>query len=96
MMNGPDVSRPAARAGQRAILPLLAAILLTLGAGQARAAPASQETGEPIDGWGDASRNALRAALADRARHGLDRVDFLEVDADTSVDALRPCAMLRH
>ncbi|WP_169802883.1 hypothetical protein [Sphingobium herbicidovorans] len=48
------------------------------GANQTRAAPASQEAGEPTGGWSDAARNSLGSTLAHRARHGLDRIDFLE------------------
>lgn len=45
--------------------------------------------------WDDVSRAALRAALADRARHGLDRVSFLETP-ETATDDVYTDAAVRY
>ena len=45
--------------------------------------------------WDDASKAALQAALADRARHGLDKVAFLD-SPDTATDTELSAAALRY
>lgn len=87
------VRHPASCAIRRAIVPLLAATLVMPGAIQTRAAPATQAEAGSTGRWDDAARSALRSALDDRARHGLDRVKFLEVDGNASDDALRAAAL---
>jgi L,D-transpeptidase YcbB len=82
-------------------LPLLAfqiaaaAAPLTLWPSAAMALDAQQaDRRAEAGGWDDASRSALASALANRARHGLDRVSFLETRDGASDDTLRAAALL--
>ncbi|WP_245648635.1 L,D-transpeptidase family protein [Sphingomonas sanxanigenens] len=72
---------------------MLAATLTAPVAAQTSAVPASGVVAELASSWDEASRLALRSALADRARHGLDRVVFLEEGSAESDDALRAAAL---
>lgn len=86
---------------------LLATITLTVPAvpvmgqtppGGSQTDPGSQPAWETL--WTAANRAALRQALADRARHGLDRVTFLAPDVDrqpkTDVAAAYTGAAMRY
>ncbi len=55
----------------------------------------AQQTGGRAEagGWDGASRSALASALADRARHGLDRVSFAEIQDGASGEVLRTAAL---
>lgn len=62
---------------------LLAALVAPAVAGPSDALAVRQRAA----GWNDAARAALVSALADRARHGLDHISFLETD-DAADEAL--------
>ena len=71
-------------AGRR--FPILAWILASLPAPLVSWSSASAADGafQEAGGWDESSRTELKAALADRARHGLDHIDFLRTgDGDT-------------
>lgn len=55
--------------------------------------PQEERAQQYTDSWDDASRSALATALADRARHGLDRVKSLEIQQGASDEALRAAAL---
>ncbi|MEO8374030.1 MAG: L,D-transpeptidase family protein [Sphingomonas bacterium] len=57
------------------------------------AAPQEGDAQQDVGSWDDASRSALVTALADRARHGLDRVSFLETQDGASDEAFRAAAL---
>lgn len=85
-------TRPAARC---AILALLMAGLVAPAASAPSTVPARAAPVQQPGGWNDAARLALVSALADRARHGLDRVSFPEA-TDGASDATLRRATLRY
>lgn len=73
-----------------------ALLVVTTSAPALASAPVQQsaESARPeTSGWNEASRAALRSALADRARHGLDHLAILESDGDASEAALHDAAL---
>lgn len=75
------------------ILALLLASLVMPVTALPPVAMASDAVPQEVGGWDDASKAALRAELADRARDGLDNVSFGEVEDGASNEALRAAAL---
>lgn len=93
MPNEAGATRATAAVLRIAAVPLLAATLLTPAPSYAAPRPAENASQDQASGWDDASRSALLAALADRSRHGLDRVSFLEGGDGTTEAALSQAAL---
>lgn len=72
---------------------LLAAMVAMPAAGQTMGLSESSGVAHQTGGWDDSARVALRSALADRARHGLDHVEFLQETGDVSDAAMRAAAL---
>lgn len=85
--------RGIATAARCSILALLTPTLVAPAVGAPSTVASRVTAQQQAVGWTDASRQALAAVLANRARHGLDHVIFLETTDGASDEALRAAAL---
>lgn len=86
-------SRVISTAAHRWVPALLTATLVAPATAAPSPASADMTVQQQAGKWTDASRQALSLALADRARHGLDRMNFLEPQDGASDERLTAAAL---